>query len=629
MLLTDEDLTTRPTASARSEHHATFVFGGTARVGGSAGIIVVGVVAVGLSGLAADGREGYVLAHSLSSAPFVLAAIAGSSVARQHCPPQYRMFWQRWFEANLVATAATVAAIGAVDFSSPVLLVVDMVLLVVAAPFWVSASVQMVRAQAGRRDASVDLVDATMALLVLGAPGVLLLADQMLETDSLAFAGPFALFLLLMPASLYGACLNVARAPHGERITQGLGVALVAVFSVSVALQFAHVLSGLELPLPVFVGFHVLNLALVAALPLWAHRSTAGGLGRLPVDRQVRRRNPMPAVSAVVLPLLALYVFTARADEPWAVGYLAAVMLSVIVLNALRHDMLSREAQQLSAELARMAEDRRQLLASMVRALEDDRRRTVSELHTQAVGSLSTLGTVVQTACVSLPPATASVVRETIRQLQGDLSDRAEELRMLMMAMRPPSFGDADGLSRPADDPLSAALRAYASELHDDGTPLAPAVQVVVDPRLELDRSTMTIVYRISQEALLNAVRHAQAALVVINVGVDEDTSRVVVEVTDDGTGFDRREVEEGSGMATMKLFTDLGRGVLTVRSAPGEGTVVRCVLGGRSHGAADAEPASAVGDLEGVSGEGTSAGRPGRRHLRLIRSVDAAPHPT
>ena len=461
-----------------------------------------------------------------------------------------------------------------------------------------------------------------------------------------------------MPAGIYGAILNLARVPASERVTQGLGVALEATFSLSVALQLAHVAGGLELPLPVFVGALAANLAIVAALPLWAHRVTSGGLGRLPVERQMRRTNPMPTISAVVLPVLALYVLTMRPDDRWAVAYLAVVLLIVVVLNALRHAMLSREATLLSGELASMAEERRQLLASMVRALDDDRRRTVAELHTQAVGSLSTLGTVVQTACVSLPPATATVVRETIAQLQGDLSNRAEELRMLMVAMRPPSFGEtgsarggapvrenaagagAEAAAGPGqrDDALSAALRAYASDLCAERTAAKhPAVHIEVDPRLELDRSTMTIVYRVTQEALLNAVRHAEAERVTVAVAADAHIGgAIAVEVADDGIGFDIATTAEGSGLASIRLFTDLGRGEVSVRSAPGEGTVLRSLLGVHD---TRAQPLASAGAGAGSQGGDAGAGgmrdevasspRSGRRHLRLIPPPDVSPRPT
>lgn len=648
---TDDELTPRSGDHAGTLDAGIFAFDVRHRVVVSASLAVAVLAAAGLSAYAADDRDGYILAHSLAAAPFLVGAMVCSAIVIGRCPEQYRTFWRRWFAANLVASLATLAAVAAVVLESDALMAVDMVLLVAAVPIWTSAGMHMLRLQAGRRDASVDMVDANMALWVLSAPGVLLLGEAIRRSDDLIFAGPFALFLILMPASIYGAILNLTRVPPGERITQGLGVLLAGVLSLSVALQLAHVAGGLELPLPVFVGVHAADLALVMALPLWAHRVVSGGLGRLPVERQVRRANPMPIISAVVLPVLTIYVLTMRADDRWAVVYLAVVLLVVIILNALRHSMLSREATNLSGELAGMAEERRRLLASMVRALDDDRRRTVSELHTQAVGSLSTLGTVVQTACVSLPPATATVVRETIAQLQGDLSSRAEELRMLMVAMRPPSFGDPGGNNgggragaSPAttgegtsDDALSAALRAYASDLYAEGTATAhPIVHIDVDRRLELDRSTMTIVYRVAQEALLNAVRHARAERVTVAVSADEQLGgALLVEVTDDGIGFDTATTAEGSGLASIRLFTDLGRGEVTVQSSPGEGTVLRCLLGvrdsqARSYATAGAGAGGgAQGDAGDVRDDLAPSGRQGRRHLRLIPSADVSPRPT
>ncbi len=654
---TDDEVTPRSGGHPRSLDADTFVFDVRHRVVGSAALAVAVVTSAGLSSLAGDDRDGYILAHSLASAPFLVGALLCTRHVIDRGPRQYRTFWRRWFSANLLASAATIAAIGAVTLHSDALMVVDMALLVAAVPFWTSAGIQMLRLQAGRRNATVDMIDANMALVVLSAPGVLLLGQAVADSADLIFAGPFALFLVLTPAGIYGAILNLARVPSEERVTQGLGVVLMSTFSLSVALQLAHVAGGLELPLPVFVGAFAANLAIVAALPLWAHRMTSGGLGRLPVERQMRRANPMPTISAIVLPGLALYVLTMRADDRWAVTYLAVVLLVVVVLNALRHTMLSREAAILSGELAGMAEERRQLLASMVHALDDDRRRTVAELHTQAVGSLSTLGTVVQTACVSLPPATATVVRETIAQLQGDLSTRAEELRMLMVAMRPPSFGEAGasrgggagrGDSGPADattpgperrdDALSAALRAYASDLCAERTAaMHPEVHIEVDPRLELDRSTMTIVYRVTQEALLNAVRHAKAERVTVAVSPDAHIGgAIAVEVADDGIGFDVATTAEGAGLASIRLFTDLGRGEVTLRSAPGEGTVLRSLLGMHdtrtqslaSAGAGSGSPGGDAGPGARRDDVGSSA-RPGRRHLRLIPPADVSPTPT
>ena len=293
-------------------------------------------------------------------------------------------------------------------------------------------------------------------MLVLGVPALLLVADPLLADAELVLAIPLALFLVTGPAGLYGAVLGLRRVPPGERAAHAVGLAVVATFCVSVALILARV-AGAAVPLPVNLAAHVTNLACVAALPLWAHRETSGGLARLPVERQVRPGNPMPVLCAVVLPVLAVVVLGWRRDDTVAVVTLVAVLVAVVALNAVRQVRLTREAQRLAADLAHMAEERRRLLADMVRALDDDRRRIVSELHAQAVGSLSTLGTVVQTACVSLPASTAVAVRESIAQVQGDLSQRAEELRSLLVALRPLAAQPTDAAAPGAPDAPAAA----------------------------------------------------------------------------------------------------------------------------------------------------------------------------
>jgi two-component system, NarL family, sensor histidine kinase UhpB len=287
----------------------------------------------------------------------------------------------------------------------------------------------------------------------------------------------------------------------------------------------------------------------------------------------------MPYVSAAALPALAAYVLATRQSRPWGVPLLVGVLLVVVALAAVRHTVTSRETARLQAGLVRMSEERRRLLADLLRALEDDRRRTAGELHAQAVRSLTTLVTTIQSAYAALPSDIALVVKEAMTQAQGDLALRAEELRQLTLAMRPPGWDrDPGGGDAGADPALASALSAYASELFGDHR--LATVRIHVDPALHLDWATTTIAYRIAQEALANAARHADAGTVTVRVG--EREGAVAVEVVDDGAGFRPGPAEPGSGLATMELFARLGRGELTVSSAPGEGTEVRCLLGVR-----------------------------------------------
>jgi two-component system NarL family sensor kinase len=491
-------------------------------------------------------------------------------------------------------------------------------LLAVTVPLWVSATLLMLEAQAGRRDVSVDLLDAATALLVLGAPGVLLLGPAVMQADQPGFAIPLVVTVLLTPGVLYVSFVNLERIPRGERVAQGIGLGLAALMTVNLTLLLAELAGHLALPAAALVGCFALQMVLTLALPLWAHRQTTGRLARVGPEQQMRAANPMPYVSALVLPALAVYVLLNDGERPWGVAFFCAVLLAVIVLNALRYTLMSREARRLSAELAGMAEERRRLLADMVRALEDDRHQTVAELHTQAVGSLATLSSIIQTAYVTLPSDTAQAVRETIAQLQGDLSERAEELRQLMVAMRPPRDqpppGEAADAEELDDSTLGTALLAYASELYRERS--TRTVSVHVDPDLQLDRISVTIVYRIAQEALLNAARHARARTV--SVSVTAHDGGALVEVTDDGVGFEPGVVAAGTGIATMQMFSNLGRGELTIRSAPGQGTAVRSLLHLRVRGdagtrAGDAAPPPA--------GPGDT---PPHGHLRLVAAPDA-----
>jgi signal transduction histidine kinase len=596
------------------------VFATGIRWGLSAAAVAAAGCTVWMSGPELAGPEGtdrYVLAHGLGAVPFLVVGLAATWRVLQVGPREYRPFWGRWLGASLSGVMAATAAILAVATDDPGFLLVDMALLVAGMPLWVSATILMARLQAGRRSVSVDVVDALSALLVLGTPGVLLVAGPLAETDKLSFAVPFAVTAVAAPVSVYLSVVNLSRIPAGERAAQGLGVALGGAASVNLTMQLARVLGGLTLPLRAFVAVHVVNMGLLMATPLWAHRQPIGRLGLRPDHHQVRRANPMPYVSAAVLPVLAGYVFLTRDDRPWGVWLFVVVVLGVVALNAVRYTAMSRETRRLYAGIARMAEERRRLLTRMLRGLEDDRHRTASELHSQAVGELATLGTLVQLARVALPGDAALTVTETVARLQGDLSARAEHLRQLMLAIRPPELVRSDNAAPPGNDTLAAALLAYASEVGSEAG--GPVVRVEVDPGLRLDWTTMTVVYRIAQEALRNAIQHALASTV--GVSVADKGGHVVVEVVDDGVGFEPAEAAWGSGMATMELFSQLGRGELTVRSTPGDGAVVRCRLGvGTSDGGTVGR-----GEADGVptGPPGAVPGGAAPRHLRVVAGSD------
>jgi signal transduction histidine kinase len=88
--------------------------------------------------------------------------------------------------------------------------------------------------------------------------------------------------------------------------------------------------------------------------------------------------------------------------------------------------------------------------------------------------------------------------------------------------------------------------------------------------------SAASVLYRVAQEALTNAVRHARATKV--RVALDATPQRAVLEVSDDGVGFDLDEAEKrrpGMGLFSMRERAALVDGSVEIVSSAGAGTRV------------------------------------------------------
>jgi signal transduction histidine kinase len=131
---------------------------------------------------------------------------------------------------------------------------------------------------------------------------------------------------------------------------------------------------------------------------------------------------------------------------------------------------------------------------------------------------------------------------------------------------------------RPADlerEGLASTLRKHAEVLrrvHGIEVCVETSGQTGLPPQRERE------LFRIAQEALANALRHAQAAR--LDVRLLADDARILLEVEDDGRGFVARRAASGHlGLATMRERARALGGRLEIDSAPGQGTVVRLRL--------------------------------------------------
>jgi signal transduction histidine kinase len=133
-----------------------------------------------------------------------------------------------------------------------------------------------------------------------------------------------------------------------------------------------------------------------------------------------------------------------------------------------------------------------------------------------------------------------------------------------------------DGLAPPELDGLAESLRRYAllaGRAHGIAIRLAACDVPGLDPRVQ------AAAFRVAQEALHNALRHSGASE--ISVSLSRSRRRVVLEISDNGTGFDPGLASGGGGLglASMRERAAAVGGVLRVSSAPGAGTRVRLAV--------------------------------------------------
>lgn len=196
---------------------------------------------------------------------------------------------------------------------------------------------------------------------------------------------------------------------------------------------------------------------------------------------------------------------------------------------------------------------------------EDERRRLARELHDGVGQNLTALRHRLAALAPLLPDE--GEARAHLESALALCADTLEDTRKLSRLLRPPILDDLG---------LEAALRWLARSL-DSGQ--GPHIALDLQPLPPLDGELQTLVFRVAQEALNNAVRHAGAREVLMRV-VARD-GRLQLQVADDGRGCDPEHAMRagGSGLGGMRERLRLYDGRLELHSAPGEGTRLRAVV--------------------------------------------------
>lgn len=189
-----------------------------------------------------------------------------------------------------------------------------------------------------------------------------------------------------------------------------------------------------------------------------------------------------------------------------------------------------------------------------------ERERIGRELHDGALQMVYSAGLIVESARRNVPED--STAGQRMDRALTALNEAIASLRTYMSGLRaaPSSMSLVEGLQQQVTHSRLAALM----DVH---------LLLDLPPEASLNQTQTSHVLAIVSEALSNAARHGEAEHVTVQVG--SENGRFVLQVRDDGSGFNSSNGDSGYGLRNMRDRARLLGGKLTVDTAPGQGTVV------------------------------------------------------
>jgi PAS domain S-box-containing protein len=221
---------------------------------------------------------------------------------------------------------------------------------------------------------------------------------------------------------------------------------------------------------------------------------------------------------------------------------------------------MEEERVQHSKQLERAA---RQLVASQ----EHLRQQLSSELHDRTSPNLAAITINLKVIANELPKEYSTYSFERMEDTIALIADTTASIREICTEMRPPLLDYAG---------LATTLRSYAQQFT-----LRTGIAVQFDCLNHEERYTQeleSLLFRITQEALTNCLKHAQATSILVNLS--NGGHPITLTIIDNGIGFDADRLGEnehiGLGLLNMKEMTAVIGGRFFIDSSPGQGTQIR-----------------------------------------------------
>lgn len=243
-----------------------------------------------------------------------------------------------------------------------------------------------------------------------------------------------------------------------------------------------------------------------------------------------------------------------RSFAPISLGALAMLLVVQIPL-----------VWSLARRLRQRLQEREQLLQRALDASAVERRQIASDLHDGVVQDLAGVAYALS-ARARQPGGSGDGGDDGSAELAETVRESIRSLRSLVIDLYPPNLRE-EGLPSALGDLVERAREGgVAAELDTSG---------LRDP---LPDTVAALLYRVAQETLRNAVRHADATS--IRVRVATESQQAVIEVSDDGRGFDQSTLvaQQATGHVGLKAIRGLvadGGGTFRIMTSPGSGTTV------------------------------------------------------
>jgi signal transduction histidine kinase len=205
--------------------------------------------------------------------------------------------------------------------------------------------------------------------------------------------------------------------------------------------------------------------------------------------------------------------------------------------------------------------------AQIIAAQERERHRIASDLHDSVAQSLGILKFGMETQIVSLKRLHPDLDLAGLEQLVEQMHEMLAELRKISRDLSPAIVNEFG---------ICTAIDLLCKEFHD-GVATIDVQCLTCVQETALPDAVHVAIYRVVQEALNNASKHAAASRITVRLAAEDGT--VTLEIADNGDGFDTSKpaagIGKGLGLDSMRERVEVTGGCFDIRSAPGQGTVI------------------------------------------------------